>query len=157
MNNMSPNLDIEISKSTNVVYYIDRDNGEVIARIKCDEDDPQHVFDSQLIKHACGIGLGPVQEMDISIFKYRIKSEYVGKAKCHPDDEFDVEFGKRLALLRAKQKYLKAMESKMYEINEWIQELAERTNNLYLRQYRQRIDNGSDLYTCEYESWRDAD
>ena len=157
MEMMSPNLTIEISKSSNVVYYIDEDKGEVIARIKCDEDDPQRVFDSQLVKHACGIGLGPVQEMDISLFKYRIKNEYVGKAKCHPDDVFDIEIGKRLALLRAKQKYLNAMESKMYEINEWVQGLAERANNLYLRQYRQLIDNGSDLYTYEYESWRDTD
>lgn len=38
-----------------------------------------------------------------------IDDTYVGVAKCAPDDEFDLEYGKQLALVRAKAKRCKAI------------------------------------------------
>lgn len=142
---------VEYSKSRNVVYTIDEANGTVMAKLLCHAEDPQLLFDNQLFKHILGNDMGPVQESDIFPIKFQIKNEYIGKAKCHPDDKFDIEFGKRLALLRAKSKYLRAIEHKMFLINDWIYDLSERTNELYLKQYRYYIDNNSDLYILEQE------
>lgn len=140
---------IEFSNSGNVVYYIDYNNKLVLARIKCNEDDPQLVFDSQFFKQCNGKGLGPLQEMDVAVHKYRIRRDYIGKAKCHPDDEFDVELGKRLALLRAKRKYLRAMENKMALIDTWMTEMCDRTHDICRSQYRQWIDNETELEKME--------
>lgn len=140
---------IEFSKSGNVVYHIDTDKKTVIAKIKCSVSEPQQLFDSQLSKHICGTGLAVVGDQwtfDYCAPKVCINSEYVGTAKCHPDDEFNEDFGKRLALIRAKKKYLDAMEKKMLVIKDWIFDLAIRTNDLYMNQYRKYIDCNSDLY-----------
>lgn len=137
---------IEFSKSGNVVYIIDTDAKTVTAKIKCREEEPQNLFDIQLDKHILGSGLGVVDESDISPAKFRIKREYVGKAKCHPDDTFDVDFGKKLALERAKQKRLIDMEYKFLLIYDWMKGLFERTEKVYTKQYRQLIDNGIRLH-----------
>lgn len=140
---------IEFSKSGNVVYHIDSDKKTVVAKIKCSAFEPQQLFDSQLSKHICGTGLAVVGDQwtfDYCVPKVCINSEYVGIAKCHPDDEFNEEFGKRLALIRAKKKYFNAIEKKMLAIKDWIFDLAIRTNDLYMNQYRKYIDCNSDLY-----------
>ena len=36
--------------------------------------------------------------------RYTIEDTFVGVAKCSPDDTFDLEYGRRLALVRAKSK-----------------------------------------------------
>ena len=41
--------------------------------------------------------------------KYAIENIFTGIAKCSPEDEFDLEYGKRLALDRAKAKRSKAI------------------------------------------------
>lgn len=140
---------VVLSKSENVTYFINRGAKEIVATIKCDENDPQWVFNSQLFKHIGGIDIGPIQETDTLVRKYKINSSYSGRAKCHPDDEFNEEFGKRLALLRAKAKYLRAMEDKIYLMSNWVYGLKERIDKLYLRQCRQLIDNSADLYKLE--------
>ena len=133
---------IEFSKSGNVVYTIDDEKREVVAKIKCDEYDPIYLFNSQLYKLIGGCGEGIVSEGDFfGHCRYSISSSYSGKAKCHPDDNFDIDFGKRLALLRAKNKYLSAMTKKIYDTFVWVSKLNDRTHNLYMKQYRQMIDN----------------
>lgn len=42
-------------------------------------------------------------------FRYLIKDKYVGVARCSAMDEFDVEVGKKVALLKAKKKRAKAI------------------------------------------------
>lgn len=137
---------IEFSKSGNVVYTIDTDAKTVTAKIKCREEEPQNLFDGQLDRHICGSGLGVVDESDIFPAKFRIKTEYIGKAKCHPDDTFDINFGKMLALERAKQKRFIDMEYKCLLIYDWMKGLLERTKKVYTKQYRQLIDNGIRLH-----------
>ena len=38
---------------------------------------------------------------------------FVGIARCHPQDKFDISLGKKFARLRAQQKQLKAMEKRV--------------------------------------------
>lgn len=45
-----------------------------------------------------------------------IKDTYTGIARCMPDDEWDEEYGKKLALLRAKQKRGKAVNKVLHMV-----------------------------------------
>lgn len=56
--------------------------------------------------------------------KFLIKTEYIGRAKCHEDDVFDVELGKKLAKTRARAKhdldFHKAVENALMDAEERI-------------------------------------
>ena len=134
---------IEFSKSGNVVYYIDTESKTVIAKLRCHEDDPMTLIGSQLMKQTSGDGFGPLELAAYPFFfeEFKIQNDYIGKAKCHPDDEFDIDFGKRLALLRAKQKYLDAVERVLDKSNKWVEQVANRIDRLCMSQYRKVIDN----------------
>lgn len=134
---------IEFSKSGNVVYHIDTDAKTVIAKLRCHENDPMTMFGSQMMKQTAGEGFGPVEMSAFPYFfgKFKIQNDYYGIAKCHPDDEFDIDFGKRLALIRAKQKYLNAIEGVLERSNHWVSQLAYRSEKLYMKHYRKVIDN----------------
>ena len=143
---------IEYSKSGNVVYHIDSDKRTVTAKIKCSPNDAQDLFDSQLNKHIFGTGLAVVGDQwtfDYCADRVAINKEYVGKAKCHPDDEFDIDFGKKLALIRAKEKYLAAMEKKLATIRDWVYGLTKRTDKIYYDQYRKLIENRIELFRTQ--------
>lgn len=134
---------IEFSKSGNVVYHIDTESKTVIAKLKCHENDPMTLIGSQLMKQTSGAGFGPLELAAYPFFfdEFKVRNEYYGKAKCHPDDEFDIDFGKRLALLRAKQKYLDAVERVLDKSNKWVEQVANRIDRLCMSQYRKVIDN----------------
>ena len=134
---------IEFSKSGNVIYHIDTETKTVIAKLKCNENDPMTLIGSQLMKQTSGAGFGPLELAAYPFFfeDFKVRNEYYGKAKCHPDDEFDIDFGKRLALLRAKQKYLDAVERVLDKSNKWVEQVANRIDRLCMSQYRKVIDN----------------
>lgn len=134
---------IEFSKSGNVIYHIDTETKTVVAKLKCHENDPMTLIGSQLMKQTSGDGFGPLELAAYPFFfeEFKIQNDYIGKAKCHPDDEFDIEFGKRLALLRAKQKYLNAVERVLEKSNRWVEEIGFRIDKLYMTHYRKAIDN----------------
>lgn len=143
-------MHIEVSKSNNVVYTIDEENKVVTATIKCKAQEPEISFISQYLKHTRGEGKGPLVERDdIWVGKYLINNEFTGKAKCHPDDSFNIEFGKQLALLRAKEKYQRAIYKRMGYIAHWIEQLNERTKKMDIRCYRRLIETCCSLYTLE--------
>ena len=134
---------IEFSKSGNVVYHINTESKTVVAKLKCHENDPMTLIGSQLMKQTSGVGFGPLELAAYPFFfeDFKVRNEYYGKAKCHPDDEFDIDFGKRLALLRAKQKYLDAVERVLDKSNKWVEQVADRIDRLCMSQYRKVIDN----------------
>lgn len=134
---------IEFSKSGNVVYHIDTETKTVIAKLRCHENDPMTLIGSQLMKQTSGVGFGPLELAAYPFFfeDYKIRNEYYGKAKCHPDDEFDIDFGKRLALIRAKQKYLDAVERVLDESNMWVEEVSARIDKLWMSQCRKVVEN----------------
>lgn len=140
---------IEFSKNNNVVYYIDEEARTVKAKLRCSPYEPQDIFDRQTYKHIRGNGNGVVDELDYIIRRYQINDCYFGKAKCHPDDVFDVEFGKRLALLRAKKKHLAAVEGTLDKMNMWLTGLRERMIKTQRHYDRLYIDNNIELYRTE--------
>ena len=95
------------------------------------------------MKQTSGVGFGPLELAAYPFFfeDYKIRNEYYGKAKCHPDDEFDIDFGKRLALIRAKQKYLDAVERVLDESNMWVEEVSARIDKLWMSQCRKVVEN----------------
>lgn len=134
---------IEFSKSGNVVYHIDTESKIVVAKLRCHENDPMTLIGSQLMKQTSGDGFGPLELAAYPFFfeEFKIQNDYIGKSKCHPDDKFDIEFGKRLALLRAKQKYLNAIERVLEKSNRWVEDVGFRINKLYMTHYRKAIEN----------------
>lgn len=72
--------------------------------------------------------------------EYGFIHKYTGKAKCSSEDEFNVEFGKKLSLSRAWLKYdyseLKSVQETIEFLNQMISELkVEETT------YNQKIEN----------------
>ena len=68
-----------------------------------------------------------------SLKEFDIDSTYTGVAKCAPEDEFDLEFGKELALRRARIKRNKAVKQAI---------------NLYLKRMKhmlQELENDEDI------------
>ncbi len=58
---------------------------------------------------------------DYVIGPYRVDDTFVGIAKCAPEDEFDAEFGMKLALARAKRKRGKAVNHKVQQYIDDVQ------------------------------------
>ena len=56
-------------------------------------------FSAELFK------LGICVSLKLKVSLYHMNYDESGKAKCHPDDKFDVEFGKKLARKRLVTKY----------------------------------------------------
>ena len=80
-----------------LVWTIDEENKIVVCSLHHCED----IATSRIFKR--------FHNLDIYFDKrYRMKSSYVGVAKCNPQDDFNVEFGKDLSLYRAKVKRNKA-------------------------------------------------
>lgn len=61
------------------------------------------------------------------IGEYDIPDEFYGTAKCAPEDEWDEEYGKKLALTRAKQKRGKAVNAML---NRCLRIMAEEMDNI---------------------------
>ena len=118
--NRKMELKVEISKGRNVKYVIDEANGIVTAYLSVDPDEAQRAFDKIYMNKACDAKGLLFNLTDFFDDKFCTKDEYRGVAKCHPDDVFDVEYGKKLALARAKTKHTHAMMQKFLEICQFI-------------------------------------
>ena len=59
--------------------------------------------------------------------RYLVDNIYVGVAKCAPDDSFDEEYGKKLALIKAKAKRGKAINN---AINKFIKDATKSLERL---------------------------
>ena len=83
-----------------------------------------------------------INDLVDNIFKKRMKGvEYFGVARCHPNDEFDVEKGKEIARNKALMSYYKDMEYCMYEVSSLFNKLhrmaADKAEECY--QYEERL------------------
>ena len=143
-------MKIEYSKGGNIEYRIDEENRTVTAILYCSYRDPQMLFDKVVKNYIKGNGIGPVA-VGWDNEKYYINDYYVGKAKCHPDDTFDVEFGKRLALARVKQKYQRAVNKSIYEMHKYIGWLYKTVIDFSMKHYRKDIDYSCALNAIESE------
>ena len=130
----------EISKSGNVFYTIDEKNKVVIAELRVCPTNPQDIFDNTLCKKFPKNNEWPVNHRYDGVEKYMTKSSYIGKAICSPNDEFDIEYGKRLALARAKRNYSDALQRKFFNIICWLDSVNYKIGKEYDKLYRRWID-----------------
>ena len=83
-----------------IYYEVDEEKGIVIARMT----DCQYSAMKVLGK----LGLELIKNYNLNLNKVMINKDYSGKAKCHPEDDFDLEIGKRIARNRMLKKYYSA-------------------------------------------------
>ena len=148
-------IKIEYSKGGNIEYHIDEENRTVKAILYCSYRDPQMLFDKVVKNFIKGNGVGPVAA-GWDNEKYYINDYYVGKSKCHPDDTFDIEFGKKLALARVKQKYQNAVCSKVFKMRNYLSDLCFAIDNMDSKMYRKWMNTGTDVFVLEYSRRNNA-
>lgn len=124
---------IEKSKSGSVTWYINEETRTVVAKIQCNSFEVLDLVDKviyQLTESQYSCTPNSPNEVPFYISarggkRFRIKDYYIGKAQCSPSDKFDVEFGKKLALLRAKQKYHFAVQKILIDYDMFLGNLFE--------------------------------
>ena len=114
----------EKSKGGNVKYTINEFDRTVKAVLKVDECEPQIIFDKAFSKRTSEQSGIILRTTDFYDKAYTTKGFYEGVARCHPEDQFDVEFGKKLALERAKRKHFIAVARQVAEITTYIADLG---------------------------------
>ena len=120
---------VEYSKGKHVKYVINTDRKIVSATLKVDIDEPQKIFDKIFFKASEPMKGVLLRTSDFYDDRYSTKSTFVGIAKCHPDDKFDVEFGKKLALIRAKCKHYMVVYSLLFKFHDYIDDISNRLND----------------------------
>jgi hypothetical protein len=95
--------DIKTEVQGNIKYSLGRDGRTVTAIVTVQPDSIIGEMGSILVKSSVPIFIAT--EFDVNPSVMLINDTYIGKATCHPDDEFDWEIGKRYAKLRALKAY----------------------------------------------------
>ena len=126
--------------NNDVQYYINEEKRTVVAIIKCDINLPNKIFDRVFVNYQGDVKNSPVANGYCCYNDFCINKRFVGIAKCSPNDTFNVEFGKKLALQRAKVKKAKAVEKKYFKIVNAIEHLADLTGEKYNELYRNWVE-----------------
>lgn len=106
----------ESNQNSNISYFIDEEKGRVEAVIRCGLCADARFIADKLTKYAnANNGQCPIRQSTFYNPKRPMLTQYSGIAKCHPDDVFNVEFGKRLALARAQFKYHFALRKSLFD------------------------------------------
>lgn len=96
-------------------YIVDKEKGIVTAEISnCKDDVKKHI--------AKQFGfIGELDELNKDLAKAcRISDKFTGVAKCHPEDIFDEEVGKRIAKQRVLDKYSEARVNALNRVDNLI-------------------------------------
>jgi len=137
-----------VTKSKNVTYYVNREKKTVVAVIMCNDFIPFYILDKVFDKFEDGNGNHNLLKMS---FDYRhahnalVNERYVGVAKCHESDTFDEEFGKKLALARAKAKKAAAVYDNFFKFIEQLDKLNYLAGNKSDELYRRWIDSEAEV------------
>lgn len=137
-----------ITKSGNVTYCVNRKKKTVVAIIKCSANIPLNIFDSVLDKFENKNGNKNLLEVSFDNFYIEnafIDNQFVGVAKCHENDIFDEEFGKKLALARAKAKKADALHTKFFKFIEQLDNLNYLVGKKFDELYRRWIDSQKEI------------
>ncbi len=143
-----------------IQYYINEDKGVVIAKFrkayvtKKDEYTWSHslrwILD-MLCKKASKatyvygendktIGLG-IDSVAYEVVDYLDQHELYGKAKCSPEDKFDIEIGKEIARKKLLAKY--------YKFEKSMLEIIHKKFTKFCAEYFENLENRLDL--CDYK------
>ena len=123
----------------NVVFHIDKENGVVVAVLKCDPYELLSITNNTIYKFRNDHREGSITCTPDWGFP-DLNREYVGIARCSENDEFDEEFGKRLALARAKAKKADAMQKNFFKVVEWLDDFNYFMGKKYDSLYRNWIE-----------------
>lgn len=137
-----------VTKSGSVTYYVNLDKKTVVAVIECDTGTPLYIFDRMFDKFENMNGNKNLMDMHFDNFNIKnafINERYVGVAKCHEHDTFDEEFGKKLALARAKAKKADAIHAKFFKFIEQLDELNYLAGKKSDELYRRWIDSQNEI------------
>lgn len=117
----------EAEKSGRVRYYINEEKRVVVAVLSTD------IF--EFVKEISAI-IPPYFKEDGTFKKLLLSPTYKGKAKCHEDDEWNVEIGKEYARERAFYKYhltrLQLMDVFQENLEKFDNKIAKTMENAYL-------------------------
>lgn len=89
-----------------IVYKINKEEGVVVCIITGNGEVALNRLDKYVPHYSWNYG------------EVMIKDTYIGVAKCSPEDEWDEEKGKKLALVRAKRKRSKDINKTLYHVIE---------------------------------------
>ena len=129
---MSPFLSAEITTPGSLPVVSSR---TVVARIECVPREPENIIDSIVRRfeeseyvnfpynssNAC-----PGTFISSSSECFHIRDYYIGIARCNEGDAFDVEFGKKLALERARKKYHTAVHAQLVKFGMYFGNMFEK-------------------------------
>lgn len=123
-----PNIK-QVSGGGNVTYYINEEAGVVVAKINAEEYEPFNVAESVITKlRKADEHNAPYDVFYCGGHGLMLDKSYVGVARCSPEDKFDLETGKRIALARAQVKYHTALHDSLYEIAMYFMEIGASIN-----------------------------
>lgn len=137
-----------ITKSGNVTYYVNREKRTVVAVIKCSAGAPMNILDGVFDKFENMNGNKNLLEVGFDNFYIKnafVDNRYVGIAKCREGDIFDEEFGKKLALARAKAKKANAIHINFFKFIEQLDQLNYMAGKKYDELYRRWIDSQKEI------------
>ena len=109
-----------------IKYSIIEEQGKVIARIDGCKEDVLKVIEKQF-----GKSLLIVNPDDFSL-----RDSYRGVAMCHPEDEFSVEEGKRVAREKMLKKYNRDFNRHIMFFSDSLRELSEKADEMESRYIR---------------------
>lgn len=125
----------------NVSYIVKADAGVVVAVLKTDPCETIDIFYNTAASANRAIpARNRVAFIEANYVPSPLKNQYVGIAKCSKNDKFDVEFGKKLALTRAKLKKTKAIQKRFNKYVDMMHKYYKAFEKKYDSIYREAID-----------------
>jgi hydroxymethylpyrimidine pyrophosphatase-like HAD family hydrolase len=95
-----------------VEYKVIPENRVVIATIKNTSGDALREFNKKFLSNATA----DLMLMAHTSEKFRMKNSYKSVARCHPEDVFDENKGKAIALKKLSEKYNKSLDKRLAHI-----------------------------------------
>ena len=95
---------------TRVKYIVDEKNGVVVAEIDGCGRDAIYELNRRFIPNVTS---GIEVDWDCVSFKFMMKNKYRAVAKCHKEDTWDEEFGKRVACAKLTDVYHRSMNKRL--------------------------------------------
>lgn len=109
-----------------IEYFINHEKRVIVAAIcDCDYDFVRSVI------HKFNFAFGSGIAFSLQRGKYLLPKKIIARAKCHPDDEFDVGLGMTLAHDRVMEKYTVAFNKRLVNFQSALEEITCASTDLF--------------------------
>lgn len=106
--------------TNNVEYRVYAEKGIVIAMIRPNSNEALEEFNNKyMAQSTSGIELG-FNWWNSTFMHFAMPNKLTAVAKCHPEDTFDEELGKRIALNKLRKKYNTSKNKRLYKMLECL-------------------------------------